>query len=233
MPGTYVKTGGAWVQIDATHIPKANVGGTWKDVKEIHVKSAGAWIRVWPPIAPPTPTNMRFGTTVWSANNRYEVQSVWDPVQTSLADGYQLEITRQGGTNPVTAQVLDVGTNNFYNDVFPGTTGGIVLSYRVRSYKSGYYSPWSGVISATTPGDAGFCRTNFVAPVGDVWGNMYVQIVHDGNANNVYLDMTRKQDGYYGYTSIRRYAIPTVTANYVDKVGTDHYRGPKAGTTNT
>jgi len=231
MPGTFYKQAGVWTELDDTDVPSALVGGTWKAIKEIHVKSSGAWVRVWPPVNPPTPTNMRFGTTQW-INAHYEVQTVWDPVQSSLFDGYELEITRVGGPYATPPTIIDTGSrNNFITDVAVGETGGIVVSYRVRSYKSGYRSPWSPLITTTTPGDAGFCRVNFVGPVGDVWGKMYCQLIHDGNPNNVTYDMVRTQVGKTAVGKV--YTITGGTMNCVDQLTTAYYSGSKAGSTNT
>ena len=234
MPGTYVKDAGVWKEIDLSHVPKANNGGTWVDVKEIHVKNAGAWIRVWPPIAPSTPTNIRFNSYAW-ANNRYEVQVVWDPVSSSQIDGYQLLVTRVGGTNPVSNAVVDLGMTNYYTDIYLGTTGGIAAYYNVRSYKAGYYSAWSEQIGIATPGDAGFCISTFCSHAGPPYGygSIMSQFQHDGNPENKYYDLYRKQDGYYDWTFQRRIGISGSVDNIVDTVGADHYRGPDANTTNT
>lgn len=227
MPGLFVKDAGVWKEVtDKT--PQVKVGATWTPVKEVHVRDAGTWKKVWPTVLPATPANLRFGYATW-ANNRYEVQALWDPVLN--VDSYDLEVTRQGGANPVNAQVVTGLTTNYWNDIYPGTTGGIVLYYRVRSKKGSTVGAWSNMISATSPGDPGFCYTNFFGAVGDVWGNIYVQVVHDGNANNIYYDMTRSQSGKA--TVSKRFSIASTTQNLVDKVDGSYYSGPHAVTTNT
>jgi hypothetical protein len=153
---------------------------------------------------------------------------LWDPVLN--VDSYDLEVTRVGGQNPANAVVVNL-TTNYWNDIYPGTTGGIVLTYRVRSKKGASVGDWSVPISITTPGDAGFCRTNFFGAVGDVWGKVYVQMIHDGNPNNIYYSMAVNQSGKAQV--IATYAIATTTQNIVIQLGQNYYSGSKAGTANT
>lgn len=233
MPGLYVNDGGTWKEV-TTIAPQVNDAGTWKNIIEAWCNDAGTWKKVWPNLVAQTPTNLRFGTRVW-ANNRYEVQVIWDPiVDGTTYDKYQLEVTRTGGSaSAASAVVVDFspGTNS-WNDIYCGTTGGAVLTYRVRSSLNGVPSAWSAAITTTTPGDAGFMYTNGINVVGDVYGNMYIQCVHDGNPNNVYYDLYRQQTGYYDWTYIRRYSIVTQTQNITDNIS-GHYRGPYAGSVNT
>src|SRR5436190_14942323 len=233
MPGLYVRSGGVWTEI-TTVAPQVKNAGVWVNTQEVWVRNSGTWVKVWPNIVSPVPSNLRFGTEAW-ANGRYEVQVIWDPINdATVYDKYQLEVTRVGGANPVTAQVIDIAVGtNFYNDISVGTTAGIQLQYRVRSSKSGVASAWSGYINVTTPADAGFCKATWIAPVGDFYGNMYMQVQHDGNAQNYAYQLYRMQNAYYDWTYIRTYYINATTMNLVDAIGADHYRGPYAGTTNT
>src|SRR5207342_1489394 len=117
-----------------TTAPQVKVGGVWTPVSEVHAKNGGVWTKVWPTALPPTPTNLRLQFTVWQ-NGRYEVQPLWDPVQSELADGYHIEVTRVGGNAGQADHVIvDQGRTNYYYDVYMGTLGGCVVTYRVRSY---------------------------------------------------------------------------------------------------
>jgi hypothetical protein len=89
------------------------------------------------------------------------------------------------------------------------------------------------MINVTTPADAGFCRCNGIGTVGDFYGNMYLQFIHDGNAQNKVYQLYRTQPPYYDWTLIRNYGIATTTQNIVDAIGSDHYRGDYAGSVNT
>jgi len=232
MPGHYVKDAGVWKEITTTP-PQAKVSGNWVPITEIHVKNAGAWVKVWPTALPPTPTNLRFQFKAWQ-NSRYEVQPLWDPVQSAQADGYHLEVTRAGGDASQADKVsVDTVRDNWWWDPYCGTTAGAVLTYRVRSYKGASVGDWSAPITTTTPAEAGFCKTTFIGPVGDYYGNIYTQIQHDGNPQNTSYDLYRQQLPYYDYTLIKSGGLTGAATNVPDAVGTDHYRGPSAGTANT